>query len=161
MRGGLKLLLSCLLLPLCRRCAPLIPPVSILFLVTSSVMPSLHRPCLALPVLVRRRHSLSFASSMPLTNPHCRRHHRHWATTPISSRSPPDVFHRIRCGPENDIFQIAPKSFLSILIYSIGCQYDSFVYFFLKKIDWNLPGRQVKVKNVGSGWNSPWFLLGS
>ncbi len=56
-------------------------------------------------------------------------------------------------------FQMVPKSFLSVLIHSTRCNYNSLV-FFLKKIDWNLPVGRVKCEIVGSGWNSYRFLVG-
>jgi hypothetical protein len=44
-------------------------------------------------------------------------------------------------------FQMVPKSFLSVLIHSTRCKYDSLDFFF-KHFDWNLPVGRVKVKIV-------------
>ncbi len=43
-------------------------------------------------------------------------------------------------------FQMVPKSFLSVPIYSTRCKYDSLDFF--KNFDWNLPVGRVKVKIV-------------
>ncbi len=44
-------------------------------------------------------------------------------------------------------FQMVPISFLSVLIHSTRCKYDSLDFFF-KNFDWNLPVGRVKVKIV-------------
>jgi hypothetical protein len=45
-------------------------------------------------------------------------------------------------------FHMVPRSFLSVLIHSTMCKYDS-IEFFFKFFDWNLPIGRVKVKIVG------------
>jgi hypothetical protein len=61
-------------------------------------------------------------------------------------------------APKMLLFQMVPKSFLSVLIHSTRCKYDSLDCFFLI-FDLNLPIGRVKCDVMGSGWNSCWFLL--